>query len=130
MGSKSSHSRPKGGTARPTLDSGLSDAGVRSIARYGAEPVAAPGATSGAKSGANPHHLEHRQRLRQRFLTAGAERLKEVSGVGEAIVAALKTVDAAAHRLARGRVVNRPVLSSWEALLDYCAATMARAQTE
>lgn len=174
MGSKSSHSRLKGGTTRPTLDSGLSDAGVRIGARYGAEPVAPPGSKSGVKPGANPHHLEHRQRLRRRFLTAGtdaladyellelvlfapiprrdvkplakeliqkfgsfadviaapAERLKEVNGVGEVIVAALKTVDAAALRLARGRIVNRPVLSSWEALLDYCTATMARAQTE
>jgi len=63
-------------------------------------------------------------------IAAPAERLKEVNGVGEAIVAALKTVDAAAIRLARGRMLNRPVLSSWEALLDYCTATMARAQTE
>jgi DNA repair protein RadC len=63
-------------------------------------------------------------------IAAPPERLREVSGVGDAVVAALKTVEAAALRLARGRIVNRPALSSWEALLDYCAASMGRAQTE
>jgi DNA repair protein RadC len=43
---------------------------------------------------------------------------------------ALKTVEAGALRLAKARVINRPALSSWEALLDYCSAAMAREQTE
>jgi DNA repair protein RadC len=63
-------------------------------------------------------------------IAAPAERLMEVDGVKEATVAALKTVEAAALRLARARVINRPALSSWEALLDYCSAAMAREQTE
>jgi len=54
----------------------------------------------------------------------------EVDGVKEATVAALKIVEAAALRLAKARVINRPALSSWEALLDYCSAAMARSQTE
>jgi DNA repair protein RadC len=146
--SKSSPSRPRAITARPTPD--------------------------GPPSAEPPHYLEHRKRLRERFLSAGAEaladyellemvlfgplprrdvkplakelirvfgsfadviaappdRLREVSGVGDSVVAALKTVQAAALRLARGQVLNRPALSSWEALLDYCAAAMARTQTE
>ena len=117
-----------------------------------------------------PHYLEHRQRLRTRFLDGGAgampdyelmelvlfaaiprrdvkplaktllemfgsfadviaaprERLLEVDGVGEAVVAQLKIVEAAAHRLARTRVTGKPALSSWEALVDYCSAVMAR----
>ncbi|MEO1789565.1 MAG: DNA repair protein RadC, partial [Pseudomonadota bacterium] len=42
----------------------------------------------------------------------------------------LKIVEAAAHRLARARVMGRPVVSSWQALLDYCQATMAHRETE
>jgi DNA repair protein RadC len=57
-------------------------------------------------------------------------RLKEVDGVGDAVVAVLKTVEAAAVRLARGRVLNKPALSSWQALLDYCTIAMGRAPTE
>jgi DNA repair protein RadC len=63
-------------------------------------------------------------------IAAPPERLKEVKGVGDAVVAALKMVEAAAVRLARGRVLNRPALSSWQALLDYCASAMGRGNTE
>jgi DNA repair protein RadC len=149
MASKSSRSRPQAGTLRPTSED---------------EPGAAE----------VPHYRGHRQRLRERFLTGGAdalpdyellelllflaipqrdtkplakaliqrfgsfadviaaspERLAEVDGVKDVTVAALKTVEAAALRLAKARVIGRPALSSWEALLDYCAAAMARAPTE
>src|ERR1700749_3189920 len=57
-------------------------------------------------------------------------RLLEVKGVGEGVVHHLKIVEAAAHRLAKTRVINRPALSSWTALLDYCTAAMARSQNE
>ena len=63
-------------------------------------------------------------------IAASPERLRQVSGVGDAVVATLKTVDAAAQRLSRGKVMGRTVLSSWEALLDYCTAAMSRAETE
>jgi DNA repair protein RadC len=42
----------------------------------------------------------------------------------------LKIVEAAALRLSQTRVLGRPVLSSWAALIDYCAASMARSPTE
>ncbi|WP_284165140.1 DNA repair protein RadC [Frigidibacter sp. SD6-1] len=63
-------------------------------------------------------------------LSAPVARLEEVSGVGAAVIQELKIVEAAAHRLTRTRVMNRPVLSSWEALLDYCRAAMGHRQTE
>jgi DNA repair protein RadC len=149
MASKSSRSRPKTVTPRPTSE--LSEA-----------------------AGEVPHYHGHRQRLRERFLASGPEalpdyellelllfmaipqrdtkplakaliarfgsfadviaaapeRLKEVDGVKDGTVATLKLAEAAALRLARGKIIGRPALSSWEALLDYCAAAMGRAQTE
>ena len=63
-------------------------------------------------------------------IAAKRERLMEVEGVGEAVVNQLKIVEAAAQRLAKGKVLGRPALSSWAALLDYCMAAMARSQTE
>jgi DNA repair protein RadC len=39
-------------------------------------------------------------------------------------------VEAAAHQLARGQVHNRPVLSSWSSVLDYCRTAMAFADKE
>lgn len=124
--------------------------------------------------GAEPHYLEHRRRLRARFLDGGAdampdyelmelvlfaaiprrdvkplakalierfgsfaetiaaprERLAEVAGVGESAIVYLKVIEAAALRLAKTRLIGKPALSSWTALLDYCAATMARSPHE
>jgi DNA repair protein RadC len=75
-------------------------------------------------------------RLLERFgdfnsvVSASAARLMEVEGVGEAVVCELKIIEAAAHRLARARVIGRHVLSSWRALLDYCHATMSHREVE
>jgi DNA repair protein RadC len=63
-------------------------------------------------------------------ISAPRARLMEVKGVGEAVANHLKIVEAAAHRLARTKVMGRPALSSWSALLDYCTAAMARSQNE
>jgi DNA repair protein RadC len=58
-------------------------------------------------------------------IAAPPERLKAVRGVGASVVQELKIVEAAAHRMARARIIDKPVLTSWDALLDYCKTTMA-----
>jgi DNA repair protein RadC len=63
-------------------------------------------------------------------IAAPRARLLEVKGVGESVANHLKIVEAAAHRLAKTKVIGRPALSSWPALLDYCTAAMARSQNE
>jgi DNA repair protein RadC len=63
-------------------------------------------------------------------VSAPAERLKSIKGLGEAAITELKLVEAAAHQLARGQVKNRPVLSSWSNVLDYCRTAMAFADKE
>ena len=65
-----------------------------------------------------------------RVVTAAPARLAMVKGVGEAVILELKIVEAAAQRMMRARVMHRPVLSSWDALLDYCHTTMAHRETE
>ena len=65
-----------------------------------------------------------------RVLSATPEQLSQVKGVGDAVVTELKLIEAAAQRLARARVMQRPVISGWDALLDYCHTTMAHRQTE
>jgi DNA repair protein RadC len=65
-----------------------------------------------------------------RVLTASDARLRDISGVGDAVVTELKIVEAAAHRMARSKVMQTHVLSSWDALLDYCHTTMAHRETE
>ena len=63
-------------------------------------------------------------------LSAPVSMLRQMHGVGEAVITELKIVEAAAHRLARARVIRREVISSWDALLDYCRTTMSHKETE
>ncbi|SEO08897.1 DNA repair protein RadC [Salinihabitans flavidus] len=63
-------------------------------------------------------------------LSAPAPRLREVQGVGDAVVTELKIVEAATHRMARSRVLGQQVLGSWDALLDYCRTSMAYREIE
>ena len=70
------------------------------------------------------------KRLIERFgsfaevVNAPPERLKEVKGVGEAAVMQLKLIRAGALRLMQGSIMQRPVLATWTAVLDYCRAAM------
>ena len=61
---------------------------------------------------------------------APADRLRAVEGVGEAVVAALKTAEAVALRPMRERMRARDVVSSWRDLLAYCRARIAGAARE
>jgi DNA repair protein RadC len=63
-------------------------------------------------------------------ISAAPARLREVEGIGDAVIAELKIVQAAANRLARGEVKRRPVLSSWSSVLDYCRTAMAFSERE
>ncbi|MEM6858779.1 MAG: DNA repair protein RadC [Pseudomonadota bacterium] len=63
-------------------------------------------------------------------LNADPGALQQVKGVGETSAAALKSVAIAARRMARSEVVDKPVLSSWQALLDYLAIDMAHLTRE
>ena len=147
---KSSPSRQRASTSRPTTSDGS------------------------AEKAPQPDHVGHRARLRARFLSAGTDaladyellelllfqaiprrdtkpiaktllrrfgsyaevvsadpaELREVEGVGDAVVLLLKTIQAAAHRLGREQVINRPVFSGWQNLIDYCHAAMAYEKTE
>ena len=121
-----------------------------------------------------PHYLDHRKRLRERFLRDGGEgfadyellelllclaiprrdvkplakaliarfgsfaavtaadaaALQTVPGVGETTVAALKLARASALRLSRTELIKRDVVSSWQALIDYCRTSIAFAPVE
>ncbi len=63
-------------------------------------------------------------------VSAAPTALLKVKGMGEAAVVALKTVAAGAERLAREEVSAAPVLSSFQAVIDYCRVAMARRAVE
>ncbi|MBN9507721.1 MAG: DNA repair protein RadC [Alphaproteobacteria bacterium] len=63
-------------------------------------------------------------------IAAPLQELRAVEGLGEAGVAALKTVQAAALRLTRAEVMERPLLNHWDRLIDYLTAALARERVE
>ncbi|MBL9033600.1 MAG: DNA repair protein RadC [Rhodospirillaceae bacterium] len=121
-----------------------------------------------------PHHLGHRERLRERFLSGGpdalpdyellellltlakprvdckplakdllkrfgslpallaadANSLRDIDGVGDSTVTALKIVQAMAQRMLKRDVLDKPVLDSWNKVLDYCHSVMAQERAE
>lgn len=129
----------------------------------------APGVRPARKTGSEANlHAGHRERLRDRFMSVGAEaladyellelvlfaaiprqdtkpvakrllarfgsfseiahaepaHLKEVEGVGDAVVTQLKLMRATALRLMQQTVMNKPVLGTWATVLAYCRAAM------
>ncbi|TIX50317.1 RadC family protein [Alteraurantiacibacter aquimixticola] len=63
-------------------------------------------------------------------LNAEPEALKQVKGLSDVGVGALKIAALAARRMARSAVQEKPVLGSWQALLDYLAIDMAHLHHE
>ena len=63
-------------------------------------------------------------------IAATLPELRGVDGLGDAGAAALKTVQAAALRLARAEIVDGPVLSNWDRLMQYLTAAMSRERVE
>jgi len=63
-------------------------------------------------------------------LSAPPQRLKEIDGVGEQAITDLMLFRALAVRMGQDSVRKRPVLSSWNTLLDYCRTAMAFEERE
>ena len=76
------------------------------------------------------------KRLMDRFGTIGGvlgaekEALKEVDGAGDAVVHTLKLVEALGIRTLQEAVKGRPVIGTWQAVLDYCSAQLGYKKTE
>ncbi len=63
-------------------------------------------------------------------LAAPEARLMEVPGVGASVALHLKVVHAAAKRQAQAAVRERPLLSSWSTVIEYCRVAMAYEEKE
>jgi len=63
-------------------------------------------------------------------LCARKEELSVVKGMGDAAVAVIKTVRAASTRMIEAPLMEKTVLSNWQAVIDYCQITMAQNKVE
>lgn len=64
------------------------------------------------------------------LLAAAPAELARVDGLGPGAAAAIKFVEAVSLRSLRTAVLDRPILSGWQALTDYLHAAMAHRTTE
>ncbi len=65
-----------------------------------------------------------------KVITAPVNELLGVDGMGEAGVASLKTVQAAATKLLQADLHDTPVLANWDALIAYLTSALSRERTE
>ncbi|WP_424933981.1 RadC family protein [Amaricoccus macauensis] len=63
-------------------------------------------------------------------VAASEHRLLQVPGTTSKVYLQLRIVEAIAHRMARAKVMQRSVISSWDALMTYCKTVMAHRDTE
>lgn len=63
-------------------------------------------------------------------LRADVDALQRVKGIGPSGAVMLRAVADAAERLARQEIIDKPVLSSWDKLLDYLRISLSHHDTE
>ena len=56
--------------------------------------------------------------------------LEEIDGLGPTAITDLKVILAAAQRIGRDAIQDRPILGSWTEVIDYCKASMSYETTE
>lgn len=63
-------------------------------------------------------------------LNADANALCEVNGIGETAAVSLIAVREASVRLLQHEIMDQPILSNWQSLMDYCRAAMGHGKVE
>ncbi len=63
-------------------------------------------------------------------LNASHAELGKIGGLSEKTIIMLKTVQALQHRAAKQDIMQKPILNSWNRLMEYCQLTMAHEQKE
>lgn len=63
-------------------------------------------------------------------LNASLADLQGIKGISETTAIGLKTVQAAGLRLLKQNMMGRPILNSWQRLIEYCEAAMANETRE
>ena len=65
-----------------------------------------------------------------RVLCASDQRLKSVTHMTEDTIAHLRLTQAVAETITRKQLDDRPILGSWQTVMEYCRATMAHRDVE
>jgi DNA repair protein RadC len=115
---------------RARLRKRLLDGGAEALADYEVLEFLLFGASVRGDTKATAKSLIKRFGSLAGVLNADPAALQEVKGVGEVATGAIKIAALAARRMSRNQVEDRPVLGSWQALLDYLTVDMAHLNVE
>jgi len=63
-------------------------------------------------------------------MAASREKLLKIPGVGDAVIATVRVAERLGEKLLRSPLEKRNILSSWQALLEYCQGTMGNKEIE
>ena len=127
-----------GGYGATTLDlkGGLGSASALAPSGHVVGALAVVNAIGSAAVGGGPHFWAGPWEVDAEFgglgplLAADASALMRLGGLSEMAAAALKVAEAAALAMLRTKITHKPVLASWDALLDYLRADMAHRMIE
>lgn len=64
------------------------------------------------------------------LFSAQIDDLRNFTGLPESAAILIKTTTEISRRIIKSDIIGKPVLTSWQRLLDYCHATMANAKNE
>ena len=124
------NSRHSGAGHRARLRERLLNGGAEALADYEVLEYLLFGASARADTKPLAKDLIERFGSLAAVLDAEPGALKQVKGLSDAGIGALKIAALAARRMARSQVREKPVLGSWQALLDYLAVDMAHLTIE
>ncbi len=63
-------------------------------------------------------------------MSASNQQLQKIEDIGDAAIATIRIAETLGERLLRDKVVGKNVLSSWQALQEYCQGVMGRKEIE
>ena len=122
--------RPSGAGHRARLRERLLNGGAEALADYEVLEYLLFGAQARGDTKPLAKELIERFGSLSAVLHAEPGALRQVKGISDAGIGALKIAALAARRMARSEVRQKPVLGSWQALLDYLAIDMAHLTVE
>ena len=63
-------------------------------------------------------------------LSAAYARLLEVTGIGQAVIADFRLIEAVALNFGQSRIMHKPVLANWSRMINYCRTKIAEKNRE
>jgi DNA repair protein RadC len=65
-----------------------------------------------------------------KVIYASEDSLSQFKGIGNSTLAVFRIIQESVSRLTKEEIINKPIISCWKSLLDYCRSTMGHSSNE